>query len=405
MRDELLGLVPKDADIEVYGLEAPVLRGVLEKLGRVGAVGESFRVYKLSWFRDGERYELDVSLPRRDKKIGTGHKGFEVEGDPYATVEEAARRRDFTVNAILQDPLTQELIDPYGGVRDLEDRVLRAVDAAHFGEDSLRVLRAVQFAARFGMTVEARTVDICRHTPIDDLPKERIWGEWEKWLLKSPKPSVGWRVACELEILPRLFPYLAAADERWGAEIEASLDRAAFLRADWPAEKQVALMLAVLGSYLGRRNTERLLDALNIFKIRGEKGAADVRKLVLQLVSVRKLVPDWFRRRDAVQDYEFRYLSARMEPRLVLALARARGYLEAADWFQERLRAAGVLDGPPVPILQGRHLLEMGLQPGPLVGEIVNAVYLQQLRNEVTNLEEAREAAQRYLARKSEDGK
>jgi hypothetical protein len=119
---------------------------------------------------------------------------------------------------------------------------------------------------------------------------------------------------------------------------------------------------------------------------------------------VRKVVPDWFRRRETALDYEFRYLAARMEPRLVLALARARGYLEAADWFQERLRAAEVLDGPPAPFLQGRHLLEMGLQPGPVIGEIVNAVYLQQLRNEVTNLDEAKEAARRYLAQKTADG-
>ncbi len=196
VRDELLGLAPKDADLEVYGIEAGALREMLRRFGRVDCVGESFRVYKLVWHhRAGtgstQRHELDVSLPRRDKKIGAGHRGFEVEGDPHATVEDAARRRDFTLNAILRDPFSDELIDPFDGRRDLENRVLRAVDAAHFGEDPLRVLRAAQFAARFEMTIEPATLELCRSIALDDLPKERIWGEWEKLLMKAARPSFG----------------------------------------------------------------------------------------------------------------------------------------------------------------------------------------------------------------------
>lgn len=388
VRDELLGFDPKDADLEVYGLEAPELRAVLEKHGRVGAVGESFRVYKLTWFDNKVRHELDVALPRRDKKVGEGHKGFEVEGDPFATVEDAARRRDFTVNAILKDPLTDELIDPYGGVADLRDHVLRAVDGQHFGEDSLRVLRAVQFAARFEMTIEPGTVEICRDTPLDDLPRERVWGEFEKWLLKSERPSIGWNAGRQLAVFERLFPDLEVAAERYGDAIPEALDRAASMRADWPTEKNTALMLAVLGSHLGSERTEQLLEGLNIHKMRGGPSAVDVRQLVLQLIPERNRVRDWYAKGD-VELYEFRYLSARVEPKLVLALARARGQTEAADWFEAKLVQAEVLDGPPAKLLLGRDLLPHGVTPGPKLGVILMDVYLAQLRYEVTTKEEA----------------
>src|SRR5947207_14092422 len=142
VRDALMGAQPKDWDVEVYGVEPKQLRELLESFGRVDAVGEAFTVYKLG-------NDLDVSLPRRERKTGRGHRAFVIEGDPSMAVEEAARRRDFTVNAILEDPLTGELLDPFGGRRDLELKLLRAVSPETFVEDSLRVLRASQFAARF----------------------------------------------------------------------------------------------------------------------------------------------------------------------------------------------------------------------------------------------------------------
>ncbi|RYG65017.1 CCA tRNA nucleotidyltransferase [bacterium] len=402
VRDQLLGMAPKDADIEVYGLEAPVLREVLEQQGRVDCVGESFRVYKVVWYSkqdDGPkvRCELDVSLPRRDKKVGEGHKGFEVEGDPFASFEDAARRRDFTLNAILQDPLTGEIIDPFGGQTDLKLKLLRAVDADHFGEDSLRVLRAMQFAARFGLAIEPGTVEICRATPLNDLPKERVWGEWEKWLLKSERPSVGLVAGRETEVFSRLFPYLQEAIERRGPEMQAALDGAAQQRRGLPPEKQVALMLATLGSFLGWTDTEKLLTDLNIQKMRGEAGAYDVRSAVVKLVGARKTPRDFYAKRDEVEDKDFRFFVARVDPNLTLRLSRARGDIEAADWFEANLRRLDVIDGPPKRFLEGRHLLEMDIKPGPIIGKIVERVYFLQLAGEVTTLEEAKEAAKRLL--------
>ena len=397
VRDELLGRAPKDADIEVYGLQAPELRATLETLGRVDCVGESFRVYKLVWHARKIRHELDVSLPRRDRKIGEGHKGFEVEGDPFASFEDAARRRDFTLNAILRDPLTGEIIDPFGGRADLENRVLRAVDAAHFGEDSLRVLRAMQFAGRFGLSIEAATATLCRATPLDDLPAERVWGEWEKWLLKSPRPSLGLIAGSEIGVFARLFPYLQTAIERRGAEIENALDGAAPLLGALEFPHQVALMLATLGSFLGWRDTKRMLETLGIAKLRGEKQAIDVAKLTIQLVGARKTPRDWFARRERVQDQEFRFFSARIHPQLATLLSRARGDIEAANWFEANLKRLNVFDGPPAPLLLGRHLLEMGMTPGPQIGAIVNQIYMAQLAGDVATLSEARALAKNAL--------
>ena len=191
VRDRLLGIASKDIDLEVFGLPPGELREALERFGDVNAVGESFKVYKVAG--------IDVAIPRRDSKIGSGHRGFEITGDPFMPVEEAARRRDFTVNAIAFDPLTNEYLDPFEGRLDLlERRTLRHVDARTFGDDSLRVFRGVQFAARFGLTMDEGTKALARRIPLDDLPAERIWGEVEKLLLLAPRPSEGFTLALDL---------------------------------------------------------------------------------------------------------------------------------------------------------------------------------------------------------------
>ena len=163
VRDACLGHASKDVDLEVYGLEAPALRDVLDRPGTVNTVGESFTVYKLD--------TLDVSLPRRESKVGRGHRGFEVVGDPHMAPAEAARRRDFTINAVAWDPLDDVLVDPYRGLDDLAQRVLRMVDRDTFADDSLRVLRAMQFAARFELAIDPGTAAVCRAIALDDLPR------------------------------------------------------------------------------------------------------------------------------------------------------------------------------------------------------------------------------------------
>jgi len=397
VRDFLLNLSPKDADLEVYGIEAQALRELLRGFGKVDCVGESFRVYKLSWRQKNadikERFELDVSLPRRDKKTGAGHRGFEVEGNPFASIEDASRRRDFTVNAILLDPLTSEILDPFGGREDLAKGVLRATDEKHFGEDSLRVLRAVQFAARFQMRVAKETIEICRAIDLSDLPRERVWGEVEKWLLKSSSPSNGLEAASQLGVLEKLFPYLETAFERRGVEIGSTLDRAAKEKTDLAYPQQIVLMLAAMGIFIGKNELEKFLESLGIFKI----GGLDVRNKTLVLAGERKRVRDWFRCKDEIEDKEFRYLSARIEPRLIHKLARARGDEEATHWFWQKITDLDLQDGPPAPLVMGRDLLEMGIAPGPRVGEILQTLWARQLAGELSTPSAAQEAARELI--------
>lgn len=390
VRDQLLGQSPKDADMEVYGIAAASLRELLQDFGRVNCVGESFQVYKLTWREGKVRHELDVSLPRFDRKVSSGHRGFEVLGDPFATTEEAARRRDFTINAIMLDPLTEELLDPYGGQNDLQNFILRMVDKNHFAEDSLRVLRAMQFAARFDLQVEPATVEVCRDVDLSDLPAERLWGEWEKLLMKAAIPSRGLQVGRQLAVYKKLFPYLEIALERRGEEIYQTLDRAAGLTGLLPEyPRRVVLMLSAICAYLSRPDRENFLKKLGVFTLDGY----DLRRKTLVLSGERKRARDWYAHRETVEDKEFRFLAARLEPRLVWLLARARGDENAAAWFWENVQRLGVEESAPAPLLQGRHLLEMGLEPGPQMGKIVNAVYLRQLETGFETLEEAQAVA------------
>lgn len=170
VRDELMNLEPKDFDIEVYGIESHKLKEILLAFGRVDTVGESFTVYKIG-------NDLDISLPRREKKIARGHKGFVVEGDANMSFEEAAKRRDFTINAIMKDVLTGEIVDCYDGQNDIKLKKIRHIADETFVEDSLRVLRAAQFAARFEFEIDEKTVELCKSIDLTDLPKERLWGE------------------------------------------------------------------------------------------------------------------------------------------------------------------------------------------------------------------------------------
>ena len=264
VRDRLLGQTGKDVDVEVYGLAAPHLKALLETLGPVNTVGESFTVYKV--------LDVDVSLPRRESKTGRGHRGFEVTGDPNLPPEEAARRRDFTVNAIAWDPLEDTYLDPYDGRRDLlERRVLRAVDARTFGDDSLRVLRGIQFAARFELEMDPGTKALCERIPLDDLPAERVWGEVEKLLLLAERPSIGFALALELGVIDRLFPELRTLvdcpqEPEWHPEGDVwvhtllVIDEARRRIADLDRPQQLTVMLGAVCHDFGKPLTTAFID-------------------------------------------------------------------------------------------------------------------------------------------------
>jgi tRNA nucleotidyltransferase (CCA-adding enzyme) len=172
VRDSLLGIAHKDFDLEVYGVDYGTLASQLSAYGRVDLVGRSFGVIKFSGQNGGQ---WDFSLPRRDSKMSAGHKGFQIEVDPDIDPKVAASRRDFTINALAFDPRTGEYLDFFGGRRDLEKRVLRHTSTT-FVEDPLRVLRGMQFAARFDLSPAPETVELCRsivHT-FPELAVERV---------------------------------------------------------------------------------------------------------------------------------------------------------------------------------------------------------------------------------------
>jgi tRNA nucleotidyltransferase/poly(A) polymerase len=206
VRDMLLGHTPKDLDIEVYRLEVERLGAVLAPFGRLDAVGRSFGVLKL---RTPAGQEFDFALPRRESKVGAGHRGFLAAPDPTMTPQEAAARRDFTINAMALTPDGQ-VLDFFGGQADLRDRILRHTTAA-FAEDPLRVLRGMQFAARFDMRLAPETAALGRALlpEAPTLAIERVWGEWWKWASKGLRPSAGLRVLQETGWLD-LYPELVA---------------------------------------------------------------------------------------------------------------------------------------------------------------------------------------------------
>lgn len=434
VRDELMGIEPKDWDLEVYGIEPEKLREILDSFGEVNVVGEAFTVYKLG-------NDLDVSLPRRERKVGRGHRGFVVEGDPNMSFEEACSRRDFTINAMLQDPLTGEIVDPFKGREDIERKVIRHVSSETFAEDSLRVLRAAQFAARFKFDIAPETVEICKSIDVTDLPRERIWGELEKLLLKAQHPSIGLKWLYEFGVVDQIFPELKSLvgvpqEPEWHPEGDVDVhtlmvvDEARKLIDDLPYEKQVTVMLAAIAHDFGKPPTTQFfegrwrshshdeagveptlsfLDTLGIYTLNG----FDVREQVVQLVRYHLKPGEFYKleSKSPVGDGAFRRLARKVEPDLLYRVAKAdslgrnpdwlppekRFGSEAQEWFIKRVRELNVEKRAPDPILMGRHLIELGLEPSPKFKEILDAVYDLQLDGKVTDLEEAIDAAKPLL--------
>lgn len=425
VRDRLRGAASKDIDIEVFGVPADALRALLLTIDRVNTVGESFTVYKVG--------DIDVSLPRRESKVGRGHRGFAVEGDPALTFAEAASRRDFTINAIGWDPLTGAYLDPFDGRADLDRRILRMVDARTFGDDSLRVLRALQFAARFDCTLDADTAEMCRHIPLDDLPAERIWGELQKLLLLADAPSRGLWLARELGVVERLWPELVPLaacpqDPEWHPEGDVwthtlmVVDEAAKRKDGLSTPEQVSLMLGALLHDLGKPLTTalidgrirspahesaglepatRVLDRLQVHTMEG----CDVRAQVLAFVQYHMIPGAWKKVDPPVSDGAFRRLARKTDLALLARLAEAdctgrTGPFDcsASAWFVSRAEALGVQHEPPAPLLRGRDLLALGMSPGPAMGEVLRGVYEQQLDGLVTTHEDAVAAARQLTS-------
>jgi tRNA nucleotidyltransferase (CCA-adding enzyme) len=425
VRDRLLGVTHHEVDLEIYGIPETDVPALLGAFGRVEPVGQSFPVYKVG--------AMDVALPRRESKTGRGHKGFAVRGDPWMPLAEAARRRDFTINAIAWDPLDDVYEDPFGGRADLDARVLRVVDRATFADDSLRVLRAMQFAARFELRVPEATREICAAIPLDDLPAERVWGEVEKLLLRAARPSIGFALARDLAVVERLWPEMHALvgceqEHEWHPEGDVwvhtllVIDEACTRLDGLDRARRLAVMLGAVCHDFGKPSTTAFsdgrirsigheeagvapatvfLDRLNVHSIDG----ADVRAQVLGMVAHHLKPGMWHKAKEGVGDGAFRRLAQKVDLELLARLASADCHgrtgafdCSAMDWFLERARALGVEHRAPARVLLGRHLIALGVRPGPRMGEILDLVYERQLDGAVTTLDEGLAAARALLA-------
>ncbi len=410
VRDALLGKNPKDFDIEVYGLEPAVLEKMLREKFRVEIVGKSFGVWILKGF------DIDVSIPRRERKSGEGHRAFDIDCDPFLSPAEACARRDFTLNAVLYDPLSGEIVDPCGGVADLRAGVLRHT-SERFSEDSLRVLRAMQFSARFDMQVAPETVKLCSEIPFENLPQERVFEEWRKLILKGVKISRG---LCFLRDCGwiKYFPELAATvgcpqDPQWHPEgdvfIHTGLSLDAFATRRTGDEREDLIVgFAVLCHDFGKPLCTTAGEDGKIHSYAHDiLGAAPTRSFLERLTRERSIleqVPPLVERHMAILDLwrvgagdsAIRRLARKVGriDRLVrvdFADRNGRGGEPEDDspqgeWITERARELSVRDSAPKPIVMGRHLVEAGIKPSKKFGEILSRLYEAQLDGEFSDL-------------------
>lgn len=423
VRDWLLGLAPKDFDIEVGGTDFETLHRTLEPFGATDIVGRSFGVIKVRSRASGEEY--DFSLPRRESKTGGGHRGFAVEPDPTLSDADAAARRDFTVNAIALDPFTGTLVDPHGGQRDLQARVLRHTSAA-FVEDPLRVLRAFQLAARFDFTLAPETAQLCRTiaSTFAELPVERVWGEWEKWATKSATPSRGLTVLEQTGWL-RHFPEVAALrgtpqEPEWHPEgdvfthTQHCLDALVALP-EWQASdaaRRRLLMFGVLAHDFGKPATTVRVEKRGQLRwtspghepAGGPIAVQFLRRIGAPLdcdAPVSALVVYHLAHHHGQTEFtdsSVRRLARKLAPATIDDLAavmradaNGRPPLPSAeihlriDELVAKAHALAIAASAPRPIVQGRHLIALGLRPGPQFKPIIDAAFEAQLDGAFAN--------------------
>ncbi len=423
VRDWLLDLSPKDFDIEVYGIRPNHLVEILSSQFPLDLVGEAFGVIKLKGL------PIDISLPRRESKRGLGYKGFEIHSDPFMTIEEAAGRRDFTINAMAWDPENQELLDPFGGQSDLEDNILRHV-SERFKEDPLRVLRGMQFAGRYALRGAADTLAMSEAllSEYHTLPIERIWGEWYKWASQSDLPSAGLTFLLQadwIQMYPELNSLIDCPQEpRFHPEGDVwthtllVTDEAALIaeRDGLSQDERAVLVLAALCHDLGKPETTETIDG----RIRS-RGHCDTVEVFQAFLARLGTPPGAMERIVSLCRYHLTHIdfkdSLRHVRRLSVALASAGETLEMLG----RLVEADHSGRPPLakglpanmkamldvaenlniqsqrlePLLLGRHLLELGFSPGSKMGEILQLVFERQLNGEIQSLEEAKEWVRR----------
>jgi tRNA nucleotidyltransferase (CCA-adding enzyme) len=423
VRDPFFGKISKDFDLEVYGLEAQKLEKVVKQFGKVSDVGKAFGILKISF---GGGIDIDISLPRTDSKIGEGHRGFEIKTIPNMNIEDAAKRRDFTINSMAADPLTGELYDPFNGLKDIKKRCLKITDSERFCDDSLRVMRALQFVGRFGLEIDQESGKIIQEIIPDlkELPKERICEEWKKLLLKSEKPSLGLASGMALGVFKEIhpeFPPLAETpqEEKWHPEGDAwihtlmSVDEAAKIirREELEEDKSLAIMFSALCHDLGKITTTEFKNGQYISHGHEKAGEEPTKKFLAKIgidnltrdkiikLVINHLVPTMFYieevlKKKKISNGAIRKLAKRIDPATIYELTLVaeadhlgRGPFDKPEireqlllspekflpkeWLLKRARAIEVEKSKPADLIRGRDLLNLEYKPGIDFGKII----------------------------------
>ena len=437
VRDHFLELPSKDYDIEVYGLETmDELETILSEFGSVNLVGKSFGVLK--FVHDSEEY--DFSFPRKEAKVSKGHRGFDVDVDGSLNFTMAAKRRDFTVNALGYDIEEKRFIDPFGGLDDIKKKKLRHIDDETFIEDPLRVYRAVQFCARFSFILSGDTMILCKdmvsNGMLEELPKERVYLEWTKLLLKSPKPSQGFELMRELGILERYFPELYALigipqSPIWHPEGDVWVHTMMALdtmqeelkikneKLKMKEKQKLTFLFAILCHDLGKAVSTTVDDEGNIRSIGHEHTGLDLTKrLMYRLMDehdfIESLLPLVEHHLKPSQFYTdnsgskaIRKLATKVNIEELVCVAKAdflgrttdealTRHYKAGEWLLKKASELRVKTEPLEKLIQGRDLLALGLNPSPQFKRIIDEVYTLQLEGTIHNYEEALAYIRKY---------
>jgi len=421
VRDALLSKASKDIDIELYNLPSlEVLEQILRPCGKLNLVGKSFGVIKLRL----NELEIDFSPPRTESKHAIGHKGFEVCYDTSLDFATAARRRDFTINAIGYNPQTKTLLDPYHGVEDLQNKRLACVDETTFVEDPLRPLRAIQFAARFELSCDPKLLNLCKEMiangSLEELPKERIFEELKKLFLLSSKPSIGMKLLRDMGGLPFFAPLdlFEQTPQDPQSHPEGSVWRHTLMALDVMAtlrtgdtKRDLTRMFAVLLHDCAKPLTT-VIKENEISAPKHAKAGVEIAKNFLEKITnehalqeevlpliryhgkVRKLYEN------AASIPQILHLSTRVPIAELILVSQAdylgRGFdgersncFEAGEWLYSHAKTLGILHSPPNVLLQGRDLIELGLTPSKAFKTILASAYEAQLNQQFFTHEEA----------------
>ena len=386
IRDALLGNSSKDIDIELYGAASlSKVEEILSEFGSVNSVGRSFGVCKLRY----KSYDLDFSLPRRENKIADGHKGFDVVTEKNLDFKTATSRRDFTINAIGMNPKTHLILDPFNGISDLKNKKLTAVNLQTFDEDPLRVLRCVQFASRFELEVEEKLFFKCKEMiqerMLEELPRERVFTEFTKLLLKSMKPSSGLWLLDSLGAFSFFKEFEKLSDDE-KEKIFHHVDRLALKKTQDEKEK-LTLMLALLCQNFSQTQRESFLYRLTLEQ--------KIIKDVENLLSVYRQTP-----LRLMSNYEVYLLATRIEVRVFLLFLYAQSSKNTdslLELLQKQAHDLGVYTTPLKALIKGKDLLSLGQKPSALFSKILQRVYDAQMQGQFREKQEALEWVKELL--------